>query len=150
MNQTWRHARRRMKHAVAGAIFVGLLIGASGTVFTAFSAVITHLGTTVAPVAVTTMNPTQSNTTPVTTPPTSLQGNGSQTQTPVMEYTNVPSVQSGTAVATGGNAPDPSDGSNSALAAAMDTGGVYVGERVQRVFGSMLKGVLNTLFINSN
>jgi hypothetical protein len=69
-------------------------------------------------------------------------------QPPIMEYSN-PSTSTGQ-VTSNSTQPDPQDAAPSALASAMDTGGVFVGERISHVFGSMLKGVLNTLFINTN
>ncbi|MFD1677794.1 hypothetical protein [Alicyclobacillus fodiniaquatilis] len=163
MGQTWRQTRRNFKHAVAGVIFVGLLVGASGTVFTAFAEAISHLGESSAPTAVSAMAPsdatgdTQTNT-------QSAAGGKADAATgtdgytpPVMEYSNDPATSTTTmpnpvpASTADDEAPNlDTDGGDSALAAAMDTGGVYVGEHVQQVFGSMLKGLLNTLFVNTN
>lgn len=158
MNTTWQHAQRRIKQVVAGTLFVGILIGASGTVFTAFSDVISQLGSSsgssVAAVSVTSAPPAGSQT-PTVTPQTSTvapQTPALQPTSPVLEYSTSSGVTQTTgipSVPTTG-VPDPADASNSALASAMDTGGIYIGERVQSVFGSMLKGILNTLFINTN
>ncbi|MFB5189978.1 hypothetical protein [Alicyclobacillus fastidiosus] len=158
MRKTWVSVRRRVKQMVAGALFVGLLIGASGTVFTVFAEAISHLGSTPSTLAVST-SPTQV-VPPATTNAKGTSGTSAPTgsdvpyQPPVMEYSNS-NPSSGADSTTVGipsdDSPNPDeDGVNSALAAAMDTGGVYVGEHLQSAFGSMLKGVLDTLFINTN
>ncbi|WP_134159401.1 hypothetical protein [Alicyclobacillus sacchari] len=140
MNFSWQHAQRRCKQIAAVVIFVSLLLGASGMAFTIVSTVMSHLGTSTVSVAPVAQAPETAN---------SVAPEGVTTyQPPVLEYnnfTNAPATAESNATA-----PDPQDASNSALAAAMDTGGVYVGERITHVFGSMLKGVLNTLFLNTN
>lgn len=169
MNPTWKLARRRVKQFIAAAIFLGLLLGASGTVLTVFSSVMSHLGNA----QVSTSELTGANATGAgvieangAISPSSgsagVTGNDVVTdantttpvpgyQQPVLEYSNqLATSNSATQNADGGGQPDPADASSSALASAMDTGGVYVGERVSHVFGAMLKGVLNTLFINTN
>ncbi|WP_067622029.1 hypothetical protein [Alicyclobacillus acidiphilus] len=168
MNHTWKHARRRLKQITATTIFLGLLIGASGTVFTVFSSVLSHLGSgqaatftsqaandTTAVAGQTSLNSFATDNgsdiaNSVANSPTSGTTNSiSGYQPPIMEYTN-PSTPSATQVTSNSTQPDPQDAAPSALASAMDTGGVFVGERISHVFGSMLKGVLNTLFINTN
>lgn len=150
MKTTWQHARRRLKQGLAVAIFLTLLLGASGTVFSVVSSFMSHLGTGAPTVQATSGQ----------TPATQTDGLSSQSepgsvpspnvgspQAPAIEYSNpVPS----TVAAGNGPSPDPEDAANSALAAAMDTGGVYVGEKVSHVFGSVLKSVLNALFLNTN
>lgn len=170
MNHTWRLARRRLKHTLAGLIFIGLLVGAGGTVFTAFAEAISHLGSVPAmstvQVSVSSTNVPaaggvqgSTNWTLPSNPATPNEPNTTNTpnsfQPPVMEYSNTPAPSTSgewsSPVVSAGNTPDAAgDGVNSVLAAAMDKGGVYIGERISNVFGSMLKGVLNTLFINTN
>lgn len=163
MGQTWRQTRRHFKHVVAGVIFIGLLVGASGTVFTAFAEAISHLGESSAPTTVSVMAPsgatgeTQTGTQAATGGNAGAAANTGGYVPPVMEYTNEPTPSTTTmpnpvpTATSDDEASDPdTDGGDSALAAAMDTGGVYVGEHVQQVFGSMLKGLLNTLFVNTN
>ncbi|SIS67002.1 hypothetical protein [Alicyclobacillus vulcanalis] len=148
MKTTWQQARRRLKQGISVAIFLTLLLGASGTVFSVVSSIMSHLGTSVPSVQVaggssTVGVPSASGGFNADVPaPTGLSG-----QQPALEYSNpAPTV----VVAGNGPSPDPEDAANSALAAAMDTGGVYVGQKVSHVFGSVLKSVLNALFLNTN
>ncbi|WAH38531.1 hypothetical protein [Alicyclobacillus dauci] len=153
MKQNWRLARRRLKQTVAGVLFIGLLVGASGTVFTAFAEAITHLGNGPTPRVVGVTQPSSGDAqSSVPNTPFNSAGSGTNSfQPPVVEYPNTGNQVPQPNFTVNSTPPDPGDdGVNSALAAAMDTGGVYVGERVQNVFGSMLKGLLNTLFINTN
>ncbi|AEJ44025.1 hypothetical protein [Alicyclobacillus acidocaldarius] len=149
MKTTWQHARRRLKQGLAVAIFLTLLLGASGTVFSVVSSFMSHLGTGVPSVEV-----TGGSTSPATVGVGTGVDSGAFTspnvdspQAPVLEYSN-PAPAGG--ASGNGPSPDPEDAANSALAAAMDTGGVYVGEKVSHVFGSVLKSVLNALFLNTN
>lgn len=173
MNQNVRQLQRRLKQIVAGVIFVGLLVGASGTVFTAFAAAISQLGqpTTQSSTLVqgsggVTISPSttdsprasvgSSGNSGTSNPLPGVSNPSNQYLPPVMEYSNTqPSQGSETSSATSTSINNnaavlANDGVHSALADAMDKSGVYVGERVQKAFGSMLKGVLNTLFINTN
>jgi len=150
MKTTWQHARRRLKQGLAVAIFLTLLLGASGTVFSVVSSFMSHLGTGVSSVEAPSGSTTTAGTVGLGTGFDSgafpLPNVGSP-QAPVLEYSNPAPA----GVASGnGPSPDPEDAANSALAAAMDTGGVYVGEKVSHVFGSVLKSVLNALFLNTN
>ncbi|EJY57037.1 hypothetical protein URH17368_0222 [Alicyclobacillus hesperidum URH17-3-68] len=143
MNFSWQHAQRKLKQIAAVVIFVSILLGASGTVFTIVSTVMSHLGTSTVSVAPITQ-------VPATTSSAFAPEGVTTYQPPVLEYNNFPSDSNPVTTGSSTTSPDPQDASNSALAAAMDTGGVYVGERITHVFGSMLKGVLNTLFLNTN
>ncbi|WP_062306313.1 hypothetical protein [Alicyclobacillus sendaiensis] len=151
MKTTWQHARRRLKQGLAVAIFLTLLLGASGTVFSVVSSLMSHLnagaGSAVqAPGGLAASAGTAGMGTAFDSGASAPLFAGSS-EAPVLEYSNpVPaSVASGN-----GPSPDPEDAANSALAAAMDTGGVYVGEKVSHVFGAVLKSVLNALFLNTN
>ncbi|WAH43778.1 hypothetical protein NZD89_10545 [Alicyclobacillus fastidiosus] len=160
MRKTWVSVRRRVKQIVAGGLFVGLLIGASGTVFTVFAEAISHLGSTPSSLSVVTtpiqeLPPVTGGTQSTQSTPDASVPSGSDApyQPPVMEYpnSNPSSGVDSTADTPSDDSPNPDeDGVNSALAAAMATGGVYLGEHLQSAFGSMLKGVLDTLFINTN
>jgi len=149
MKTTWQHARRRLKQGLAVAIFLTLLLGASGTVFSVVSSFMSNLNT-----GVPSVETPGGSTTAGTGGLSSGLDTGAFTspnvgspQAPALEYSNPAPA----GVASGnGPSPDPEDAANSALAAAMDTGGVYVGEKVSHVFGSVLKSVLNALFLNTN
>lgn len=149
MANSFSGVRRRVKQMVAGTIFIGLLLGSTGTVFTVFAAAIDHIGRmSVAPV-VTTSPSVNTNTAPPATT-TNAQSDGGFTP-PVVEYPNQSTNQGASQSTSQLSTVNPNaDAAHSALASAMDTGGVYVGEHVQSVVGAMLKGVINTLFINSN
>lgn len=154
MNPSVRLFRRRLKQCVAGLLFVGLLIGASGTVFTVFAVAISQLGNSPNRSSVVRVVTGQSgssgqltrSTNPEQSQPNAQSQFANGYQPPVMEYSNTqsatPARTSSTSVA--------ADGVNSQLADAMQQGGVYIGQKVQSTFGSMLKGVLNALFINTN
>ncbi|WP_304458953.1 hypothetical protein [Alicyclobacillus sendaiensis] len=150
MKTTWQHARRRLKQGLAVAIFLTLLLGASGTVFSVVSSFMSHLGAGAGVSAV--QAPGGSTASAGTAGMGTAFDSGASAppfagspEAPVLEYSNPAPVASGN-----GPSPDPEDAANSALAAAMDTGGVYVGEKVSHVFGAVLKSVLNALFLNTN
>ncbi|EPZ44312.1 hypothetical protein [Alicyclobacillus acidoterrestris] len=164
MTQAWGAMRRRLKKVVAGVLFVGLLVGSGGTLFTVFAEAMSHLGRANVQTAVQVESADNAD-----NPAVGASGAGAQQasgessapaeasniyQPPVMEYSNTELSQGDSAsvgLTSNGDNPNPDeDGVNSALAAAMDSGGVYLGEHLQNAFGSMLKGVLDTLFINTN
>ncbi|MCL6489128.1 MULTISPECIES: hypothetical protein [Alicyclobacillus] len=143
MKTSWQHARRRLKQGLAVAIFLALLLGASGTVFSVVSSFMSHLGASAPPETAVGSTTSVSGSEPGVV----IWPSGNAAQAPAVEYSN----PAPTWTASGnGPSPDPEDAANSALAAAMDTGGVYVGEKVSHVFGSVLKSVLNALFLNTN
>lgn len=151
MKTTWQHARRRLKQGLAVAIFLTLLLGASGTVFSVVSSFMSHLGASAPASVQTSPEPTAStgagSAGGTEAGWTAYPDQGSSQASPALEYSNPAPAFTASG---NGPSPDPEDAANSALAAAMDTGGVYVGEKVSHVFGSVLKSVLNALFLNTN
>lgn len=163
MSGSWSEIRQWLKHIVAGTIFTLLLLGASAAVFSALAAGISALSSADKEIPV----PTNMQTIPTNENTTgnmvsrSYSGNTGTPNNglgalPLQEYANQPSYDVNAEPSA--NVPmDPEqqwnyelDHMHSPIGDAMDSGGVYVGERIQETFGHLLKGVLQTLFLEQN
>jgi|SRR5579875_1295714 len=160
MGKSWADVQRLLKRGLAGLLFILLLLGGSAAVFSLLAAGISQLSNSYREpqpvVAVTTAKQT--------TNPNDGQQN--QAQTPSVQYPNVSngstqylqgqdSVDNVTPNAA--SASSGQDASNDAfthmhspIGDAMDNGGVYLGQQIGRTFGSLLKGALQTLFLEQN
>lgn len=131
MNDTWSDIKGKAKHLLAGFLFISFVIGGCGAAFSLFAAGISSLQNVDTkyqqPVVVVSPQP-------VEPAEPSTPNYPVQSQTPF----TVPQPD------------EPLSHMHSPIGDAMDNGGVYVGTRIQEAFGSMLKGVITTLFLEQN
>ncbi len=133
--KTWSQMRTRLKHLLAGFIFISFVVGGLATAFSIFAAGISSLQnieTKYEQPVVVVSPPQPSNT---IEPQPSKQ--------PVQNWTPSTPVRAE-------QPNEPLSHMHSPIGDAVDNGGVYLGQRIQEVFGSMLKGVITTLFLEQS
>jgi hypothetical protein len=127
MQTQWSIIERFLKHALAGTLFIALLVGASALSLLMFATAVDSLSGQV-PVA--TVSSTASAAQPPKSPPVvkpkATKSSTSATQRTANVFTGPMSVGQ-----------------------AIDSGGISIGMRVQTAVGHLLSGVLKTLFLSS-
>lgn len=145
----WLHMA---KHVFAGAIFVLLVIGGCAAVFSAIAAGINGLNNLDARQPQTTVT--------ISVPAGTSNANGSsvtdlqpgQALSPPVEYPNTPVIPA-PSTSTGATGADQNVMNSevahltSPVGDAIDSSGIIIGNRLQQTFGSLLKGLLEALFV---
>ncbi|GGJ09391.1 hypothetical protein GCM10010885_18120 [Alicyclobacillus cellulosilyticus] len=131
--------KRGLKHAIAGAVFIILLVGGTAMVLSAIAVGISSLAAAYPGQAARPADLAAE----AALPPQSPAGDA-QAFPPQDESSRAPSR---TGIAAHGASLAPSTTMYSPLGAAIDEGGVVIGNHIQRAFGSLLSGLLQTLFL---
>jgi len=172
--KTKREIRRLAKRALAATLFILLLIGGGAAAFTALAAGISALSDAVIvnrPLALTTMAPDSSKVVQVPLSPTptsastyngssmpptnSASANPAPTSADNSNMVNNPVLETPYSTTTGTvTAADQWNYDlthmHSPVGEAVDNGGFVLGQKVQQVFGGLLGGLLQTLFLEQS
>lgn len=150
MDESWSRLQQLLKRGFAAALFVLLLVGGSAAAFCAFAAAMTALSgrpdVTVVPsttVAQATGTTDQSGSAQL---PAQTPANADTWPTQTTPGTTQPAQPTGTS-ASSGLSDSGTDGYYSPVGDAIDSGGVVLGMRLQHAFGSLIGGLLQTLFL---
>ncbi len=139
MRETHFIWKTNVKHILAGGLFISVVLGGCVTAFSIFALGISSLANVDLP-----SQSTATSTQVVATPPIQNNTEGvTPPRSPLQNGLQQPFVQNS-------ESDDILGQMHSPIGDAIDDGGVYVGQRVQQAFGSMLKGVLSTLFLEQS